>query len=175
VVDEAGKKVHCSGIALKREGLICAAGMHPAIGDLLTERELCRDWRSNYKRVNQALTQRFAKPSVSVFVEHEAVQRILRGPADQLARELKARNVIVDPAPAWLLGLLGGAAVAAVATQSAKRVARFLPKSARDLASGLAGVAQEQVKNSAANPFAMLGFDPIELLQRLRAFYSSKR
>lgn len=171
VFDEDERNVHCSGIALKRDSEICLAAMHPAIGDLVTERELCRDWRENYGRVNEALGERFAKPSISVFLERKAIDRILRGPADQLARELRGRHVIVDPAPAWLQGLLGGAAVAAVATQSAKRVARFLPRGARRMAGDLAGIAQERIKTSAANPFAMLGFDPIELLQRLRGFY----
>lgn len=174
VFDDEQRKLHCSGIAVKRQSEICLATMHPAIRDLVTERELCRDWRENYGRVNQAVQGRFAKPSISVFVERQAVDRILRGPADQLARELRSRHVIVDPAPVWLQGLLGGAQVAAVATQSAKRVARFLPKGARRMASDLAGVAQERMKTSSANPFAMLGFDPIELLLRLRGFYSTR-
>jgi hypothetical protein len=171
VFDEEARTVHCSGIAVKRDGEIVLAGMHPAIRDLVTERELGRDWRDNYGRVNQALSGRFAKPSISVFVERNAVDRILRGPADQLAKELRARHVIVDPAPVWLQGLLGGAAAVAAATQSAKRAARFLPKGARRMASGLAGAAQERMKASSAGPFAKLGFDPIELLQQLRSFY----
>jgi hypothetical protein len=172
VFDEGARTVHCSVIAVKREGQIDLAAMHPAIRDLVTERELARSWRDNYSRVNQALGSRFAKPSISVFVEREAVDRILRGPADQLARELRSRNVIVDPAPLWLQGLLGGATVAAAATQSAKRMARFLPKGARRMAGDLAGVAQERMKTSSVNPFAKLGFDPIALLQQLRGFYA---
>lgn len=172
VFDEDARNVHCSVIAVKEAGQISVATMHPAIRDLVTERELGRGWREHYGRVNQALSSRFAKPSISVFVERAAVHRILRGPADQLARELRAKNVIVDPAPLWLQGLLGGATVAAAASQSAKRMARFLPKGARRMAGDLAGVAQERMKTSSANPFAKLGFDPIELLQQLRGFYS---
>lgn len=172
VFDEDARNVHCSVIALKQKGQICAASMHPAIGDLVTERELSRSWRDQYSRVNQALTSRFAKPSIAVFVERKAVQRILRGPADQLAQELRSKNVIVDPAPLWLQGLLGGATVAAAASQSAKRMARFLPKGARRMAGDIAVVAQDRIKTSSANPFAKLGFDPIELLKQLRGFYA---
>ncbi len=172
VFDEDARNVHCSVIAVKKKGKICSASMHPAIRDLVTERELGRSWRDQYPRVNQALSSRFAKPSIAVYVERKAVGRILRGPADQLARELRSKNVIVDPAPLWLQSLLGGATVAAAATQGAKRMARFLPKGARRMAGDLAVVAQDRIKTSSANPFAKLGFDPIELLQQLRRFYT---
>ena len=46
---------------------------------------------------------------------------IITGPSDQLARELNAKRVVIDPAPAWLLGLLGGAAVAAMAGRAGAR------------------------------------------------------
>ncbi len=175
VFDEDKRHVHCSVIALKESGKITLATMHPAIRDLVTERELGRNWREHYPRINQALASRFSKPSISVFIERAAVDRILRGPADQLAQELRKKNVIVDPAPLWLQGLLGGTAALAVASQSAKRMARFLPKSARRMAGDLAGVAQDRMKTSGANPFAKLGFDPIELLQQLRGFYADPR
>lgn len=166
------RRVHCSVIAEKRRGSITLGTMHPAIGDLLSEQELCRDWRANYDRVNKAVESRFSKPSVSVFIERAAVLRILRGPTDQLAKEMRAGNLIVDPSPIWLQGLLGGAQALAVATSSAKRMARFLPKGASKMAGDFAKAAQGRMKESSANPFGMLGFDPIELLQRLRSFYS---
>lgn len=166
-----GRRVHCSVIAEKRRGMLTLATMHPAIGDLLTEQELCRDWKSNYERVNRAVESRFSKPCISVFIEKAAVERILRGAPDQLAKELRSGTLIVNPSPLWLQGILGGAAALAVATSSAKRMARFLPKGARRMAGGLAEAAQGRLKESSANPFGMLGFDPIELLQRLRSFY----
>ncbi len=169
-----GRRVHASVIAEKRQGSIELVTMHPAIGDLLSEQELARDWRSHYDRVNQAVSARFSKPSISVFVERDAVLRILRGPADQLSKELRAKNLIVDPSPLWLQGVLGGAAALSMATDNAKRMARFLPKSARRMAGDLAAAAQSRVKESSANPFATLGFDPLELLQSLRGFYSTR-
>ena len=67
-------------------------------------------------------------------------QRIVTGPPDQLGRELSARRVIIAPAPAWLLGLLGGATVAAVAARGARALAGLLPSATRDRASALATV-----------------------------------
>ena len=169
-----GRRVHASVIAEKRDGSIELVTMHPAIGDLLSEQELGRNWRSHYDRVNRAISTRFSKPSIAVFVERDAVLRILQGPADQLSKELRAKNLIVDPAPLWLQGLLGGAAALSMATDNAKRMARFLPKSARRMAGDLATAAQGRIKESSANPFATLGFDPVELLQSLRGFYSKR-
>ncbi len=174
VIDEKRKHIHCSGIALKETGAFTLATMHPAIADLVSERELCRDWRTNYSKINQAVTTRLARPAISVFIEKTAVNRILTGPPEQLARELKLGNLVISPAPAWLQGLLGGAAALAVASASAKRMARFLPKSARLVAGNLAGAAQDRMKNSSVNPFSMLGFDPIQLLGQLRSFYSGQ-
>lgn len=173
VIDEKEGRVHCSGIALKEEGAFTLATMHPVIEDLVSERELVRNWRTNYTKVNQSLTSRLARPSISIFIEREAVARILSGPADQLARELKQGNLVISPAPAWLQGLLGGAAAIAVASSGAKQMARFLPKGARSMAGSLAGVAKNRMKNSSVNPFSMLGFDPVQLLGQLRKFYSS--
>ena len=97
--------------------------------------------------------------------------KILTGPSDQLARELNAKRVVIDPAPAWLLGLLGGAAVAAMAGRAASAIASMLPQATRDRASALAHRARAAMKDSGAHPFALLGFDPIELWQRLKHHY----
>jgi len=97
--------------------------------------------------------------------------RILTGPSDQLARELNAKHVVIDPAPAWLLGLLGGAAVAAMAGRAASAIAKMMPQGARDRGRAIAERAQDALKNSGAHPFALLGFDPIELWSRVKHFY----
>jgi len=47
----------------------------------------------------------------------------------------------------------------------------MLPQATRDRASALASRAREAMKDSGANPFAMLGFDPIELWSRLKHHY----
>ena len=171
VIDDDRKAVHASIIAVKRGGDIAVAATHRAIADRVAEATLARDWPTQYKRALAAIEARFARPSIAVFLERETFYRILTGPGDQLARELNARRVIIDPAPAWLLGLLGGATMAAFASRGARALASFLPQSARDKASALAQRAQTAMKESGTHPFALLGFDPIELWSSVKHFY----
>lgn len=171
VIDDDRRAVHASIIAAKAGGDIVRAATHRAISDRVPEAELARDWDKAYRRVLAAVEDRFARPSIALFAERATVLRILTGPSDQLARELNAKRVVIDPAPTWLLGLLGGAAVAAIAGRAASALAGMLPQATRDRASALASRARDAIKDSGAHPFALLGFDPLELWSRLRHFY----
>ncbi|HEU0030904.1 MAG TPA: hypothetical protein VFQ53_09730 [Kofleriaceae bacterium] len=171
VIDDDRHKVHASIIAVKQDGDITRAATHRAIADLVPEPSLARDWEKGYKRVLSAVEERFARPSIALFLERATLMRVVTGPSDQLAREINGKRVVVDPAPAWLLGLLGGAAVAAVAGRAASALASMLPQGARDRASALANRARDAMKDSNVHPFALLGFDPIELWLRLKHFY----
>jgi hypothetical protein len=171
VIEDDRSRVHTSIIAVKEGGDITRAAGHRAIADLVTESALARDWKKGYQRVLSSVEERFAKPSIALFLERATLMKILTGPSDQLAREYNAKNVIIDPAPAWLLGLLGGAAVAAMAGRAGRAIAAMLPQSTRERASALAHRAQDALKESGAHPFAMLGFDPIELWSRLKHHY----
>lgn len=171
IIDDDRSRIHASIIAVKDDGDIVRAGTHRAIADLVPETSFARDWQKQQKRVLQAIEERFAKPSIAVFLERATVMRILTGPSDQLARELNAKHVMIDPAPAWLLGLLGGAAVAAMAGRAASALASMLPQGARDRGRAIAGRAKDALQNSGASPFALLGFDPLELWSRVKHFY----
>jgi len=171
VIEDDQRAIHASILARKRAGDIELASTHRMIEDLVPEAGFARDWRKQTRRVLAAVEERIARPSIGLFLERDTLLRVVTGPADQLARELTARNVILDPAPAWLLGLLGGATVAAVATRGARALASFLPQAARDRASALAQRAQTAMKDSGAHPFALLGFDPIELWASVKHFY----
>lgn len=171
VIDDDNASVHASIIAVKRDGHVDVVSTHLGVADQLSERAFARDWRTQYKRLLKVAGDRFARPSVAVFLERETFYRILTGPTDQLARELNARNVIIDPAPAWLLGLLSGATVAAFASRGAKALARVMPTGARKLAAEWAEGAKQVLKDTGASPFALLGFDPIELWMSMRRFY----
>ena len=171
IIDDDRQRLHSSIIAVKEGGDITRAATHRGIADLVPEATLARDWHKGYKRVLEAIEERYAKPSIAVFVERATVMRILTGPTDQLARELNAKHVVIDPAPAWLLGLLGGAAVAAMAGRAARGLASMLPQGARDRASALAQRAGAAMKESGAHPFALLGFDPLELWSRVKHHY----
>ena len=171
VIEDDRSRVHASILAVKAGGDITRAATHRAIADLVPEVAFARDWDKGYRRVLEAAEERFAKPSIALFAERATLMRIVTGPSDQLARELNAKRVVIDPAPAWLLGLLGGAAVAAMAGRAATALASMLPQATRDRASALASRARDAFKDSGAHPFALLGFDPIELWSRLKHHY----
>lgn len=171
VVEDDRSRLHASIIARKRGGHVDAAATHQAIADLVPEAALARDWQKQHRRVLAAVEERFARPSVAVFCERATLQRVITGPGDQLAREINQRSVVLDPAPAWLLGLLGGATMAAMASRGARALAAFLPSSARERAGELAQRAQSAMRDSGAHPFALLGFDPLELWASLKRFY----
>ena len=171
VIEDDRSRVHTSIIAVKEEGDITRAATHQAIADLVSESTLARDWTQGYKRVLDAVEERFAKPSLALFIERATLMKVLTGPSDQLAREYNAKRVVIDPAPAWLLGLLGGAAVAAMAGRAATAIAAMLPAATRERATAFAHRAQNAMKESGAHPFALLGFDPIELWARLKHHY----
>lgn len=176
VIEDDRSRAHASIIAVKDGGDLVRAATHRAIADLVPEGALARGWDEagkdrGYRRVLAAVEERFARPSVALFLERATLMRVVTGPSDQLARELNAKRVVIDPAPAWLLGLLGGAAVAAMAGRAASALAQMLPQGARDRASALASMARGAMKDSGAHPFALLGFDPLELWARLQHFY----
>ena len=171
VIEDDRSRIHSSIIGVKEGGDITRAATHRAIADLVPEVAFARDWGKGYKRVLAAVEERFAKPSLALFLERSTLMGIVTGPSDQLARELNAKRAVIDPAPAWLLGLLGGAAVAEVAGRAASAFASLLPQSARDAASAVAGRAREAIKDSGAHPFALLGFDPLELWSQLKHHY----
>ncbi|MCX5747704.1 MAG: hypothetical protein NT062_35010 [Proteobacteria bacterium] len=170
VIDDDRARIHSSIIAVKQAGDVTVVATHRALVDLVPEATFSRTWdTTGYKRVLDAVEDRFAKPSIGVFLERAAVQRIITGPSDQFARELNAKHVIIEPSPAWLLGLVGGATIAAMAGRAARGFAAMLPQGTRDRAAAMAQRAGTALKES--GPFAQLGFDPLELWSRLRHFY----
>lgn len=171
VLEDDRSRIHTSIIAVKDEGDIVRAATHRAIVDLVPEASFARDWQKGYKRVLAAVEDRFARPSVALFLERQSLVKILTGPSDQLPREYNAKTVIIDPIPAWLLGLLGGATVAAMAGRAATALAGMLPQRTRDAAATIAHRARDAMKESGAHPFSLLGFDPLELWSRIKHFY----
>ena len=171
VIEDDHQRIHSSIIAVKEDGDIVRASTHRAIADLVPEASLARDWQKGYQRVLTAVEDRFARPSLALFFERATLLKVLTGPSDQLPREYNAKTVIIDPIPTWLLGLLGGATVAAMAGRAATALAGMLPQRTRDAAASIANRARDAMKESGAHPFAMLGFDPIELWSRIKHFY----
>jgi hypothetical protein len=171
VFEDDASDVHASLIAVKRGGDVDLVTTHLGLEDALAGPDLARGWRQRYRELLKLVAERHAPASLAVFLERRTFERILTGPSDQLAREVGARSVIIDPVPGWMLGLLGGATMAAFATRGAKALARMLPSPARQMAAGLAQTAQSVMRESGAHPFDLLGFDPIALWNDLRGLY----
>ena len=163
--------IYTSIITTKTKGTLDFATTHLALERQLPSESLARHWRANYKQILKAIAGNYERPCLGVFCTKQAIERILTGPPEQLTQEISRKQLILDPAPAWMLGLLGGAAVASVANKGAKALAALLPPSARKLAADFAGTANARLRSSANNPFKMLGFDPIELFFQLRRLY----
>lgn len=171
VVADDRRSLVAAGTVIKRRGDVVQLSGHQPVADLVSEAALARDWPAVYKRLNQAIGERLARPSLTVLLERATLERLVVGPSDTLAREVGARRIVIDPAPAWLLGLLGGATVAAVAQRGATALANLLPAATRARAAGLADRARTAMKDAGAHPFALLGFDPIELWLAVRQYY----
>lgn len=171
VFEDDGRAAACSLLARKERGQVTTLACHRLLEARLPEAELARSWRTELPRLLDAVAAELAPPALGLFADRSAVERVLNGPPDQLGRELRAGSIVLSPAPAWLLGLIGGAAAIGLASRGAKTVARFLPSAARDAAASVARSAGDRVRASGFDPFTHLGFDPLELLADLREIY----
>jgi hypothetical protein len=171
VIADDRRSIAASAIAVKRGGRMATASSHQAIAGELPGPALARRWRTEYRGALDRIASRFAEPSAAMFAERAAIRRVLSGPADQLGRELAARNIIIDPMPRWLAALLGGASAAAMAQRGARVLGAWVPKGARRAAAGLAAEAGRQLQGRGMHPWQVLGFDPIDLWKKLRRYY----
>ena len=171
VFEDDGTDIYSSVIASVDQGDLVFVSTNQIIDDAVRPVPMARRWRNDYRRIVDTVSERIDPVSLGAFASRGAVERILTGPADQLGRELAARNVIFHPAPAWLKVLLGGAAVAGAATRGARVLSGFMPKAARKLAGEVAQRAQAGLKEAASGPWATLGFDPIELWLDVRGWF----
>lgn len=172
VIDDDRRRLTASVIAVKDRSRLTQLSTFRAIEDALPEEALARGFTTQYRRANTLVGQRFAEVSLAVYAERAAVRRILAGPADQLARELASRQVIIDPMPRWLAALIGGTQAAAFAGRGARRLGALLPATARRAAQSIAAETQRRVRESGAHPWQVLGFDPLELWRKVRGYYA---
>lgn len=174
VIDEAAGRIHASVIGVVSGGDFEVLTTHQGLVDAQSAEQLARGWKNHYRRTLALIDERYATPSLGVFATRAAWYRVLTGPADQLTRELAAGAIVFDPAPPWLRGLLGGAQLAVFAGGAARSLARLVPARARQAGLDLAQSAQDRLKQSGAHPFALLGFDPLELWRDVRAYYQPR-
>lgn len=148
------QEIYTSLIAVKRRGDLTELTSHlPGAGAI-------GDWHRDYPRLLQAAERRCAKPHLGVFIDLACWQRIASG-ASSVSRELAAKNLVLDPAPPWLLGLVAADAGAQVAKVGLGLLSRFVPSTVMKAAKDVAQAAAEK------GPFALLGFNPFDVAGQL--------
>lgn len=67
------------------------------------------DWRRDYKNFLKAIAGRFRRPGIGIFVDVKSAARIMKSktPMSAIAAAQKANDLILDPLPAKIKGILG--------------------------------------------------------------------
>jgi len=108
-----------------------------------------------HRDIVAAVERRVCRLHLGAFVSLDAWREIVGPSPGALARQVAAREAVLDPAPPWLLALAGIGAVAGVAQEATRLLGRFVPQAVKDTARAL-------------SPFSALGFDPIAAFVELR-------
>lgn len=151
VFDQArGGALWASLIVEKRRGEVVRLTTHAALG------YPPRDWRGGRHRdVLRAMESRLARPHAAIFCTLDAWREVVGPDPGALAKQFALGQVVLDPAPPWLLAFASAGAVAGVAQEASRLFGRFVPQVVKDTA-------------RAMSPFAALGFDPIDLFTKVR-------
>lgn len=147
-------------------------------------------WREGYGQLLEAARRELAPPSIGVFVELEALRRLMGTTGDgELPRALARRDLIIDPLPPWLAGPLGALAARdaveagrRVGERLLRRVGEGMGPRATGLGAAIAGKVADRLRRAApiervgetverlrksADLTELLGFDPLRLGARL--------
>jgi hypothetical protein len=140
-------------IGEKRSGDVVRVTTHAALGVARP------DFRGGRQReLLDAMARNVARPFAALFATREAWRAISGPEPGALARQLAAREAVLDPAPPWLLALTGAGAALGVAAGASRLLGRFVPDAVKQAAQRL-------------SPFAALGFDPLEVFTKIRKMF----
>jgi hypothetical protein len=152
-------RVWTSLIARKRAGDIDLITTHQGI-----EKTIRWDnYRTAAKEVLQEVGQRFAPPHVGLFLSLQVWSQFIHGDRSAIARAMATRKAIVDPAPAWLLALVGAAAFSDAANRSARLAGKLLSKT--PFSGVLLSEGAQRMMQRVANPLEALGLDPWDMIR----------
>jgi hypothetical protein len=160
-----GGRVWTSLIAAKAAGDLYLVTTHAAVAS----RARFSSIRADAPAVIRAVGERFDPVHIGLFLPLRAWHEAIAGDRSAIARALANRQAVLDPAPSWLMALVGAGAVAEVATRSARLAGRLLAASglgARLMPGGAA--AAEKLVQTMTNPLEALGLDPWDLLRWAR-------
>jgi hypothetical protein len=168
VIEDDRSRVHASLIAVKERGDIVRAatrrhaprergprsrgGDRAHLGRGAAAKGSGSGSDSGYRRVLAAVEEWFARPSIALFCERATLMRVITGRAISSPASSTPSEWRIDPALTWLLGLLGGAGMAAMAGRAASTLAQMLPQSARNRVAAFASIARGAMKESGAVP-----------------------
>lgn len=154
-------RIWTSLIAVKEGGDIVRVTGHGAIAREVRFSSI----RSDAKAVNQAVAQRLAPPHIGIYLPLRIWHELVAGDRSAVARAIANRQALLDPAPPWLLAIVGAGAVAEAANRSLHLASKLLSRTklgSRFLPDG--GKAKKLVQR-VSNPLEMIGLDPWEMLR----------
>ena len=155
-----GGAIYTSLIVAKNAGDIDLITTHDAIADRVPHLSSVRDARM----VIQAVRERIARPHIGVFLPRSVWYETVDGDRSAIARAMAARRAVIDPAPAWLLAIVGAGVMAEAATRTGRLAGQLL--SASRLGAQLFGSRRaEKLVQTLSNPLDALGLDPWEALR----------
>ena len=155
VFDKANGRdeVWTSIIVEKQAGDLVRVTTHAALGVARPE------FRGGaHKELLDAIATRIARPHLAAFMTLDAWRDVASPTPGALARQVALREAVLDPSPSWLVAATGMGAVAGVAQEASRLFGRFVPQVVKDTA-------------RAVNPFAALGFDPIQIFVELQKVF----
>jgi hypothetical protein len=122
---------------------------------------------SDAKKVVKEVGRRFEPVHIGLFLPLSVFHELIAGDLSAIARAMAARKAVLDPAPAWLLGLVGAGAAAEAATRTGRFASGLLRGSKlwQGLGAGPAGKAAEKLAQTLSSPLELLGLDPWETLR----------
>jgi hypothetical protein len=160
-----GGRVWTSLIAAKAGGDVYLVTSHAAVASRVRFSSI----RADAPAVVRAVGERFDPVHIGLFLPLRVWHEAIAGDRSAIARALGGRQAVLDPAPSWLMALVGAGAVAEVATRSARLAGMLLSASglgARLMPGGAA--AAERLVQTVTNPLEALGLDPWDLLRWAR-------
>lgn len=156
-----GGRLWTSLIAVKQRGAIVELTTHAAIADRVRFGSI----REGAPAVLAAVADRLAPAALGLFLPLRVWHELVAGDRSAIARALAVRQAVLDPAPPWLLALVGVGAVAEAATRSVRLAGKLLGATRLGgLIPGGPGAA-EKLMQTVASPLEALGIDPWELLR----------
>jgi|GEM_PF-4084958 hypothetical protein len=153
-----GNRLWTSIIVSKKKGAIQLVTSHKSIANEIP----FRSTRQDAPRIVDVVTKRYGKPFLAAFIPLDVWSRFIEGERSAIARALAARTAVLDPAPAWIIALVGAGAVSDAANRSAKLAGKLLSRS--PFGGKLIPRGAKKLAETISSPLEALGVDPWEMM-----------